>query len=73
MTHSLAHNRQDLVLPFHAKDGAKTASVKLLEKPDLRPVQNPGLCTIQEGGNNNGSVYLDLCREVEQMALPHSL
>ena len=30
-------------------------------------VENPGFCTVQEGGNDDGSVYLDLCGELERM------
>ena len=27
---------------------------------------------VQEGGNNDGPVYLDLCGEAEQVTLPYS-
>ena len=33
--------------------------VKALKKPDLLPVENPGLNTVQDG-NNDGSMRLDL-------------
>ena len=62
-----------VVLPFDAKDAAQAALVKPLLWPDLLPVEKSGLCTIQEGGNDDGSVYLDLHGEVERMTLPHSL
>ena len=62
-----------MVLLLDAKDGLQALLVKLLEKSDLLSVENPGLCTIQEGGNDDGSAYLDLCGKAEQMTLPHSL
>ena len=62
-----------MVLPFDAKDGAQAAMVKPLHQPDLLPIENPGLCTVQEGGNDNGPVYLDLCGEAERVTLPYSL
>ena len=62
-----------LVLPFDAKDRVQAALVKLLKQPDLLLVENPGLCTLQKGGNDGGSVYLNLCEELEQMTLPYSL
>ena len=62
-----------MVLPFDAKDGAKEALVKLLQQPDLLPIENPGLCTVQEGENDSGPVYLNLCGEAEQVTLPYSL
>ena len=34
---------------------------------------NPGLCTIQDSGNDDGPVYLDLCGEAERVTLPYSL
>ena len=49
------------------------ALVKPLQQPDLLPIKNPGLCTVQEGGNDDGPVYLDLCGEAEQATLPYSL
>ena len=51
----------------------QAALVKLLKQPDLLLVENPGLCTLQKGGNDGGSVYLNLCEELEQMTLPYSL
>ena len=38
-------------------------------------IENPGLCTAQEGGNDDGSVYLDLCREAKPLfdSLPKDL
>ena len=36
-------------------------------------MENPGLCTIQESGNDEGPVYLELRVEVERVALPYSL
>ena len=62
-----------VVLLFYAKDGAQAALVKPLQQPDLLPMENLGLCILQEGGNNNGPVYLDLCGEAEQVTLPYSL
>ena len=47
-----------VVLPFDAKDAAQAALVKSLQEPDLLPIRNPGLCIIQEGGNDDGPVYL---------------
>ena len=35
-----------VVLLFDAKDGAQAALVKPLQKPDLLPIENPGLSTI---------------------------
>ena len=49
-----------VVLPFDARDGAQPALVKPLQWPDLLPIENPGLCTVQEEGNDNGILYLDL-------------
>ena len=37
------------------------------------PVENPGLCTVHEGGNGDGSAYLDLHGEAERMTLPYCL
>ena len=62
-----------MVLPFDAKDGAQAALVKPLQQPDLLPIRNPGLCTVQEGGNDDGSVYLDLSGEAERVTLSYSL
>ena len=62
-----------VVLLFDAKDGAQAALVKPLQKPDLLPIENPGLCTVQEGGNDDEPVYLDLCGEAERVTLPYSL
>ena len=62
-----------VVLPFDAKDGAQAALMKPLKSPDLLPTENPGLCTQQEGGNDDGPVYLDLCGEAERVTLPYSL
>ena len=55
----------DTVLPFDAKDGAQAVLVKPLQWPDLLPIENTGLCTVQEGGNDDCPVYLDLCGEAE--------
>ena len=52
-----------LVLPFDAKNEAQRALVKPFKQPDLLLIQNQGLCTVQEGGNDDSPVYLDLCRE----------
>ena len=54
-----------VVLPFDAKDGAQAALVKT----DLFPIENPGLCTVQEGGNYNGPLYLRLCGEADRLTL----
>ena len=51
---------QHVVLTFDAKDGAQAAFVKPLQYPELLPVENPGLCTVQEGGNDDDPVYLNL-------------
>ena len=59
-----------VVLPFNAKNGAQAALVKPRQKPDLLLIENPGLCTVQEGGNDDGPVYLDLRREAERVTLP---
>ena len=37
------------------------------------PIENPGLCTVQEVGNDDGPVYLELRRGAEQVTLPSSL
>ena len=47
-----------MVLPFDAKDGAQAALVKPVQWPDLLPIENPGLCTGQEDGNDDGPVFL---------------
>ena len=60
-------------MPFDAKDGAQAALVQPLQQPDLLPIENPGLCTVQEGGNEDGLVYLYFCGEAEQVTLPYSL
>ena len=62
-----------MVLPYDAKDGAQAALLKPLKKPDLLPTENLGLCTVLEGGNDDGPVYLDLCGEAERVTLPYSL
>ena len=62
-----------MVLPFDAKDGAQAVLVKPLQLPDQLPIENPGLCTVQEGGNDNGPVCLDLCGEAKRVTLPYSL
>ena len=36
-------------------------------------INNPDLGTVQEDGNDDGSVYLDLCEESERVPLPYSL
>ena len=48
-------------------DGTRAASVKPLKYPDLLPVENPDLCTVQEDGNDDDYVYLDLSTEAERM------
>ena len=62
-----------VVLPFNAKNGAQAALVKPLQKPDLLLIENPGLCTVQEGGNDDGPVFLDLCGKAERVTLPYFL
>ena len=62
-----------VVLPFDVRDGAQAALVKPLQYPDLLQIENPGLCTVQEGGNDDGPAYLDLCGEVARVTLPYSL
>ena len=62
-----------IVLPLDAKDGVQAALMKLLKQPDLLLLENPGLCIVQEGRNDDGSVYLDLCGQEEWMTLPYSL
>ena len=47
-----------MVLPFDAKDGAQEVLLKPLQLPDLLPIENPRLCAIQEGGNDEVPVYL---------------
>ena len=42
-----------MVLPFDAKDGVQAMLVKPPKWPDLLPIENPRLCTVQEGGNND--------------------
>ena len=49
-----------VVVPFNARDG-------------VLPIENPGLCTVQEGGNDDGRLYLDLCGTAERVTLPYSL
>ena len=61
------------LLPFDAKDGAQAALVKPPQQPDLLPIRNIGLCTVQEDGNDDSPVYLDLSGEAERVTLPHSL
>ena len=39
----------------------------------MRPIENPGLCTVQEGGNDDGPVYLALCGEAERVTAILSL
>ena len=72
-----------IILPFDAtslciknqtlQPPSQAALVKLLKWSDLLLAENQGLCTIQEGGNDDNPVYLDLCGEVEWMTLPCSL
>ena len=54
-----------VVLPFDSKDGEQVALVKLLQWPDLLLIEKPGFCTIQEGGNDDSPVYLELHGEAE--------
>ena len=61
------------VLSFDTKDGVKATLVKPLQQPDLLPIENPGLCSVQEGGNDDGSVCLDLCGEAERVTAILSL
>ena len=49
-----------VVLPFDAKDETQAVLIKPLESPDLLPIENPGLCTVQEGG------------KAEQVTVPYS-
>ena len=58
-----------LAIQFDAKDGARAALVKMLKLCDLLPVEDPGLCTVQEDRNEDSTVYLDLCGERERMTL----
>ena len=62
-----------MVLPFDVKDRAQVVLVKLLQYPYLLLIENPGLCTVQEGGNDDGPVYLNLYGKAEQVTLPCSL
>ena len=50
----------DVVLPFDAKDRVQTALMKPLREPHLLPVEHPGLCTVEEGVNDDICVYLNL-------------
>ena len=61
-----------VVLLFYAKDGAQAALVEPLQQPDLLPMENLGLCTVQEGRNDDGRVYLDFCGKAERVILPYS-
>ena len=61
----LALLRTCKVLSCDAKNGVQAALEKTLKQPELPLVENPGLCTIQEGGNSDISVYLDLHLEAE--------
>ena len=47
--------------------------MKQLKDPNLLPIENPGVCIVQVDGNDNGSLYLDLCGETERVTLPYSL
>ena len=47
--------------------------MKPLKQPDMLPTENQGLCTVQEDGNDDGYVHLDLCIEAELVNLPYSL
>ena len=62
-----------MVLPFDAKDGAQAVLMKLLQWPNKLSIGNPCLCTMQEGGNNDGPVHLELRGEAVRVALPYSL
>ena len=62
-----------VVLTFNAKDGAQAVLLKSLKWPDLLPAEDRGLSTLQECGNDDGSVYLNLRGEAEQMTLPYFL
>ena len=39
--------------------------MKPLMEPNLLPIENPGLCIVQEGGNDDGPVHLELSGEAE--------
>ena len=39
----------------------------------MLPTENPGLCTVLEGGNDDGPAYLDLCGETERVTVILSL
>ena len=45
------------------------ALVKPPQQPDLLLIENPGLCTVQESGNDDGPVYLELRGEAERVAV----
>ena len=62
-----------VVLTFNAKDGAQEVLLKSLKWPDLLPAEDRGLSTLQECGNDDGPIYLELCGEAERVALPYSL
>ena len=47
--------------------------MKLLQKPDLLPIENPGLCTVHESRIDDEPVYLHLCGEAERVTLFDSL
>ena len=64
---------QHVVLSFDAKDEAQAALVKPFKYPDLLPIENPGLCTLREGGNNDDPVYQELHGEMERVTRPCSL
>ena len=61
-----------VVLPVYAQDGAQAALVKSPQHPELLPMEDPGLHTIQKS-KDDGSVYLCLCGDAEWMMLPYSL
>ena len=47
--------------------------MKPLKELDLLPIENPGLCTVQEGGDDDGPVDLDFRGKAKRTTVPYSL
>ena len=52
--------RGNTVLPFDVQDGPQVAHMEVLQLLQVSPVQGPCLTTIEEVGENDGPVYLEL-------------
>ena len=60
----------DEVAPVYVENGMQAVLVKALEEADVATVGDPGLRTVEKGGENNSPVDADLCFAFQVLVVP---